>query len=571
MKSGDLKNFIVWSDEQYLQNHAGASNFVLKQAFMDKFDLYMSEARKKLLDHAKSTGFDVNKPGIQSKKINGVKLTLEVLNKNQREAKKNFQEKNKETVVGSYYDYLSKFNRLENVYNIDSRFTKEFLCGISSNNINLQLDNFISTMKSGASIEQKNALFIQYIEEAINVYKNTKIPENDMEGVENFKTMLPVGRMFSIDRIDTVFKDLTGSEIDPKTKELWKKYVNEYGDCTCYYEGLLTKLTDPLYPYFDDKSAQEFGKTLNEEKDRLGQDFEKMVNPNLMDMNLSLGDMGAPGTIDLLLKSGNFNKVKAQLDLKPDDVLFNEEGIKTKDAELNNIFMNDKQLYVQKASGERFAISNYKTGFVNIRQVVDVGDAKDEYKYALNVLNKGTRWYLPSSDEYKNMRNILGQLSRGEGNEIQLLKDLKINMDKYEENYFLKNNKSDIAKERMECVNRIKLGIQTVSDAKNYEAIVNKLVRENQSTTTKETEKVNESEDDYEKYGEEATHDIDGFEIDLDKQPTQKSAEESNRHQMPLNELNEANTIESSVKNNDIIEEVNVNENIVVGNNVKNS
>ena len=483
MKLGYLNELREQCNHDYLANHPGANVFALRQNFLQKMNLYMKESEEALLGDIEFFMYDINKPGTHTVNYaNGPSTTLTILNEKQREAKSTFQKDAINIIGTTFFDFVHKADKIGEDYNIPVRNSKQFLSGLSSENVKLQPEVFINTLRHRKiSAKEKNELFASYIDEAVKIFKETKIPENDAEGIANFKKMYPLGQMFSVDNIEEVFKSLSNEELDPEISQKWNENKESYKDVSRYYSGLAEKLTNPLYPYFDDKSFAKFVTQVTDPANFYGYQTHDIDIPGLPIDSISLESLKGYEYNVAVMKMGNYQKAKQQLDIDAveNDVVFTEDGIKINEDELSNDLANDKEIFVHKGNNEKYIISNYKTGFVSVRPVVPDHDWKKVYEYNLGILNKGTRFYILSSDEYKNMRNILGQLSRGEGNELQLLKDLDKNIQKYEENFFLKKNKSDIAVERLNCVKAIKSDIQIILDSKKFNDVENRLLNEN--------------------------------------------------------------------------------------------
>ena len=484
MKIQYLNELRQQCDRDYLASHPGANVFALRQNFLEKMNLYMNNSKEILLGDIEYFSFDIDKPGTHTMEYaNAPSTTLTILNEKQREAKSTFQKEAINVIGTTFFDFIHKVDKIGEDFNVPVRNSKLFLSGLSSENVKLQPEVFINTLRHRKiSAKEKNELFASYIDEAVRTFKEGKIPQNDSEGIANFKKMYPLGQMFLVDNIEEVFKSLSNEELDPEIAQKWNENKESYKDVSRYYSGLMEKLTNPLYSYFDDKS---FGKFINQVTDPNNvygyQNHEFDVEGLPID-TISLESLKGYDTNIADMKLGNYLKAKQQLQIDmSENIVFTEDGVKTNDAELSNALANDKEIFVYKNENEKYIIGNHKTGFVNIRPVVPAHDWKKVYEYNLNTLNKGTSIFNISSPEYKNMRNILGQLSRGEGNQLELLKDLTRNIEKYEENHFLKRKKSDIAIKRYNCVQAIKKDINIIFDSEKYQDVVNRLANQNEA------------------------------------------------------------------------------------------
>lgn len=486
MTSNNFVELRNWSKNKYLSKYPDTSNRILKEYFKKKYNLYMEEARKKLLNDVKTLGYNLEQPGIQSRNFrNGTRLNLDVLDEDKRGVKKTFQDKASQIFVDTMYDYNARFEKVAENYNIEDRETREFLCGVTTNKLNLQLENFFSTMRNPKTKpEQKKALFLEFMNKGVEKYKDTKAPQNDTEGIEYYKSMYQVGKMFSNDSIDVIYHNITNQYPDREVREKWEESKALCRDSFHYCNALFQKLSNPLYPYFDDKSFEKFGFDFLENEQNINFADLPLKVEDLPEMTASLTEPIGVYQNTLLMKQKNFEKAKKDFEFNVDnDVFFTKDKYISNEQDAINAVAEDKTLYVYRGDAQRFIVTNNKAGFVNARPIYNLTkeDKQAMYKYCLNTLNKGTRWYIRSSDEYRNMRNILGQLSRNEGDELQLLTDLNKNIEKYEEKYFFKEKKSDLANERMGYVNAIKLDVQSMLDAKEFEAVDNRLSHGNQN------------------------------------------------------------------------------------------
>ena len=152
MKINFIMEYKKFCDQQYLRKHPSAGSDVLKENFKKVFSNYMQRKQKVLLNDMKDF-FDISKEGKKSRSImNGdeemAKLSIEVLDKDKRKAKADFQAKALDTIVDAVCELSRQEDHYLNTYNIENRNTKAFLYGIETNNVFLQKDAFINELKN---------------------------------------------------------------------------------------------------------------------------------------------------------------------------------------------------------------------------------------------------------------------------------------------------------------------------------------------------------------------------------------------------------------------------------------
>lgn len=498
MKINFIMEYKKFCDQQYLRKHPSAGSDVLKENFKKVFSNYIQRKQKVLLNDMKDF-FDISKEGKKSRSImNGdeemAKLSIEVLDKDKRKAKADFQAKALDTIVDAVCELSRQEDHYLNTYNIENRNTKAFLYGIETNNVFLQKDAFINELKNDKEDPAlKKALFNQYMQDGFQQYDNLKKPENDAEALSNFKNILFMGQFFSIDDVGPVYNILSNDNLDQNTTNLWKEKVRYNMNITSYAKSVIDKYTNPLYSYFDDKSLAKFGRTLNEYSTELNYRDKIIDIPGFdtSDDPTSLVTMGnyVPSLQDVGGK--NYSIASNILGLGEDSEAYLADGQSPNEEGLNQALKDNKEIYLFGNQGQKYILRNQESGFLKISPIREIEYPKDIYKRSLKILNSETHFFIHSSDEYRNMRNILGQLVEGNGNEFELLKQMDDNIKKYETNYFFKANKSNIATKRYNCVRAIKDGIYALLDNKKFEDFENRMFNANEQENVQENVIIN--------------------------------------------------------------------------------
>lgn len=303
--------------------------------------------------------------------------------------------------------------------------------------------------------EQKNDIFRRYIEEMMeNIEKYTQ-PCSDEEFLKNFSKTdaLCHAMMLSNQTIKYAFKALSGCELEEKLNNRYDAYCAYAQQLYRGVEGRIGRMTDPSYEYFSDR------------------DINKLViasynRSEVADINEDGMDIDPLASIFSSIQEPGYGKIpleslKALNHISLYDVFCGKNG-PVNDEDANKILQSGELIGVRSREGVLKAVGydkEYRAFSININPNFD---KKGSCKDLLGILNKGTRWYNKSSPEYSKMREDLGKLVKGGGDDLKLIASIKESADKYLQNHQYKDKISDIAEIRKNCVEEMLDGLKIV-------------------------------------------------------------------------------------------------------------
>lgn len=346
-------------------------------------------------------------------------------------------------------------------------------------------------MDKNVSPEEKQQLMSDYIDEAARVVSKRSMKISDEDLIKNYPEIREEMNIFTIDKISDLFKTATGLNLDPAIEKKHEIYVKQLGRNCTEIDARIATLSDSLCTIYEEKNAIELSEVCS-----------KIVYKDVEGITVkALNDKGQVNIMSFHeLRSGrelyddrndgdrypNFDYIKTINKLDQDTKYFTKNGFIEENTIQDSLKNNAKEFYALKSNGELVHASPYGAHVqMDNNPITKVENSKEKYGAMLKKLNEGTGLFIRSSKEYKNMRNILGQLAQGKGNELELVEDLNKNIDKYTENFEKKTSKSSTALKRMACVNAIAEDAKNISLSLAFEKGMSELNLE--ATNEKET------------------------------------------------------------------------------------
>lgn len=433
-------------------------------------------------------------------------ITLRFLDKEKQRIRRNLRDELLTTTLESSkelfgkYDLIAKLNL--NINNLDRSNHAIFGEHLPIDNDEFKSENLVPKLRDkNISIKEKEALFTRFILDANDKFMKICDYKSDEEFVRNYAKIDNSKNFFGVQNIDEVFECVTGSHLSKETKDLWNKL-------TCQHQTSIEKImldycriSNPTYQYFSDHDMEKLSDVvdtpyLDSIFDRPSTHPEyagKNIDPEFRSQCELLVDFNEENLKlkkNMIPTSNLFNVVAISKKLDENScTLFDSQGKKITLDEANEVTNKGKTVGVVKNNGERFTVRCGRNCQPHIKNLPDKPvDYKDTYKDMLNTLNSGTTRFNISSKEYRNMRNILSDLSKGKGNEPLLLRQLKANIDKYNENYEKKSSISELAAKRKDCVDKVASEFYDILTEKVFDPILEKpeLTKENEKSGKKQ-------------------------------------------------------------------------------------
>ena len=464
-----------------------------KQEILDNiFDEFvrMSEIEEKAIDKTlKGKDIDLNKPKAKfeaSFEGDTVKKTAQIETLSNAEREKRLETRNalfRNFIRISYESFKEKDTAIvsKQYYGGPSRNTEAFLGdhvilkdGLKGTDVAKMLAGE-QTNEFGKKLtnQEKQDLMAHYIdgvaEETVKICRES-ISDNDF--LNKMEAMHEAGRVFSCDTVSDIFQGITKTELN---KDISDKYLADRGlfqQTWSYFDAQFTKIASPLYLKITAKSQE----ALSDAAHSSGYYNPKDVilysqrEAESIEAEMKFGKMAVFTPLTLPAYHRNFHmtpgtkdfykNVEKVLGIDKNSKIYGENGeaIDFSKTEKENIFKENKIVIARNVKGKDFYMTVDKSDFIRYKEIPEKTDNTAKYKEMLNVLNSGTRLFVRSSDEYKNMRNILGQLMDGKhlNEETELLGRFEENMNRYIDNFDSKKSKSEIAFIRKECVDKVK-------------------------------------------------------------------------------------------------------------------
>lgn len=501
MLMNHVNGIFIQSFEHYKNAHPELSENELKSFFHNFFEKIIKDLNEKTEELLREDNFPLEPGKTASKEFVGefsegpTKLEFKTLTNEEKTRRLDLQKKAIDAAVDwqiSLADHDAYINeKCKNsgvLRNLSAFFGDHFTPENKELSPRKVLDRL---MDKNVSSEEKQQLMSDYIDEAAKVVGKRSMKISDEDLIKNFSEIREEANIFTVDHVSDIFEAITGVKLDPAIENKHKTYVKQLGRNCTEIDARMATLTDSLCTIYDEKDAIKFSKVCSEivYKDLEGITVESLSGEGKVNI-ISFSELQSSRELydsrNDNDKYPNFDYIKTINKLDQDTKYFTKNGFIEENTIQDSLKNNAKEFYALKSNGELVHVSPYDA-YVQMdnNPITKVENSKEKYGAMLKKLNEGTGLFIRSSKEYKNMRNILGQLAQGKGNELELIEDLNKNIDIYTENFEKKTNKSSTALKRMTCVNAIAEDAKNISLSLAFEKGMSELNLE--ATNEKET------------------------------------------------------------------------------------
>lgn len=442
----------------------------------------ISDLESKAVDRTfEKQGYNINKPGksfnVEFTGDANVKAHVQTLTESEREKKIALRNQLFRSYITSAYESREEKEKEvlnNNYYGGPTRNTQALLGNhVVNSETNLKgTDVGKSLQENKLSSAEKQNLFSNYIDGvAKETSKIAKECISDSDYLSKLSNIAEAGKLYSVDNVAEIYEGITKEGLSKETKAKYLADKEILQTVWTYSDYQFAKIADPLYIKVTGKSQKEISRAAVDANYYDSPNVsESSRNDERVQIRLKFGSSFNTGPISKLAETEDFHMVSSgkklfaavqtRMGINDKTPLYGADGkqIDLATADKGKLLFDNKVIVARGLGGKDYFVSMDRKNFVQYKEIPERTDNRDKYKEMLNILNSGTRRTVRSSKEYKNMRNILGQLIEGKQpeQETALLGKFEENMNKYMENFDGKAKKSEIAYIRKDCVDKVK-------------------------------------------------------------------------------------------------------------------